>query len=116
MPLKVSKEKFPIVSNYSRKNHLTVPFTFVLHSKIRAVVFSKQFGVVDANLSAVHLRGSQFSQNISQRFTAVEDSENTEDYRALLPLRSEKLLQYSFWRFVDTRPIVRPIEVLHGRR
>ena len=23
------------------------------------------------------------------------------------PLRSEKLLQYSFWRFVDTQPIVR---------
>ena len=38
----------------------------------------------------------------------VEDSENTEDHRALPPLRSEKLLQYSFWRFVDTRPIVRP--------
>ena len=38
----------------------------------------------------------------------MEDSENTEDHQALSPLRSEKLLQYSFWRFVDTRPIVRP--------
>ena len=32
----------------------------------------------------------------------------TEDHRVLSPLRSEKLLQYSFWRFVDTRPIVWP--------
>ena len=38
----------------------------------------------------------------------VEDSENTEDHRALLPSRSKKLLQYCFWRFVDSRPIVRP--------
>ena len=38
----------------------------------------------------------------------MEDSENTEDHRALPPLRSEKLLQYCFWRFVDSRPIVRP--------
>ena len=28
-------------------------------------------------------------------------------HRALLPLRSEKLLQYSFWHFVDTWSIVR---------
>ena len=48
------------------------------------------------------------------RFTVVihlssfmEDSENTKDHRVLPPLRSEKLLQYSFWHFVDTWPIVR---------
>ena len=49
------------------------------------------------------------------RFTVVihlssfmEDSENTKDHRVLPPLRSEKLLQYSLCRFVDTRAIVRP--------
>ena len=43
----------------------------------------------------------------------MEDSENTEDHRALPPLRSEKLLQYCFWCFVDTRPIVRPRFLTH---
>ena len=79
-------------------------------------MFSKQFGVVDANLSAVHLRGSQFSQNISQRFTAVEDSENTEDHGVLPPLRSEKLLQYSFWRFVDQYTADCSTEATHALR
>ena len=78
-------------------------------------------------LSVVRLRGSsQFTTYIPAfygskrpchytRFAVViylssfvEDSENTEDHRALPPLRSEKLLQYCFWRFVDSRPIVRP--------
>ena len=31
----------------------------------------------------------------------------------MLPLPGEKLLQYSFWRFVDTRPIVRPRLRMH---
>ena len=33
--------------------------------------------------------------------------------RALPPLLSEKLLQCSFWRFVDTQPIVRPRFRMH---
>ena len=98
-------------------------------------MFSKQFWVVDAPFERSSPSRLQFSQHISQRFTEpsghviiqdspwlfmgpglwviylssfVEDSENTEDHRALPPLRSEKLLQYCFWRFVDSRPIVRP--------
>ena len=79
-------------------------------------------------LSAVHLQGSQFSQNISPCFTVpsghviiqdspyivihlssfVKDSENAENHWALPPLQSENLLQYSFWRFVDTQLIVPP--------
>ena len=41
-------------------------------------------------------------------FSFVDDSENTEDHWALPPLRSEKLLQYWFWHFVDSRLIVWP--------
>ena len=38
----------------------------------------------------------------------VEDSENTEDHRALPPVRSEKLLQLFFLALYRSRPIVRP--------
>ena len=34
-------------------------------------------------------------------------------HRTLPPLRSEKLLQYFFWHFVDARPIVRPRLPVH---
>ena len=43
----------------------------------------------------------------------VQDSENAEDHWALSPSQSEKLLQYSFWPFVDTQPIVRPRFRMH---
>ena len=36
------------IKSHEKKTFRTVPFTFVLYSKIRAVVFSKQFWVVDA--------------------------------------------------------------------
>ena len=64
------------------------------------------------------MKGPKRSQNISQHFTApchyrrftvvvhlssfVEDSETPS-----LVAFTEKLLQYSHWRFVDTQPIVR---------
>ena len=53
-----------------QNSHGTVPFTFVLYSKIRAVVFSKQFWVVDAPFERSSPSRLQFSQHISQRFTA----------------------------------------------
>ena len=64
-------------------------------------------------LSAVRPRCSQFSQNISQQFTAtcylfVLICGRFRNHRPLPPLPSEKLLQCFFWRFVDTRPIVWP--------
>ena len=93
-------------------------------------MFSQQFWVVDAPFERSSPSRLQFSRVFTKyipasygakrpchytRFTVfihlpsfVEDSENTEDHWALPPLRSEKLLQYYFWRFVDTRPIVLP--------
>ena len=81
--VKKTSESFRI-QKHLLKNHLTVLFTFVLYSKIRAVVFSKQFWVVDAPFE----RSSPLRLPV---FT-MEDSENTEDHRALQPLQSEKLL------------------------
>ena len=77
---------------------------------------------------SVHLRGSHFSQKKSQRLTApchcrrftegLHFSSFAEDsmfrkHRAFPRLRSEKLLQYSFCRFADTRPILRPMLHTH---
>ena len=65
-------------------------------------------------LNAVRLRCSEFSQNISQHFTATCHygrftviCGRFRNHRAFF-LPSEKLLQCSFWRSVDTRPIVLP--------
>ena len=98
------------------------PFPFVLYSKIRA--FLNSFESKTLRLSAVRLWGSSFHKvypSVFRRQVAmtlyqihrylssfVGDSENTEDHQVLPPLRSEKLLQYSFWHFGDIRPIVRP--------
>ena len=97
---------------------LTVPFTLVLSSQRNALVFESS----PLRLRAVCLRCSQFSRNISQHFTAtchygrftvviylssfVEGSETTEPCRLYRVKNCYKLC--SFWRFVDTRPIVRP--------
>ena len=109
--------------NHSTANH---SFTFVLKPKYTLLCFLNSFELQMLRLSTVRLQSSQFSQNISQHFTVpchyrrftivihlssfVEDSVK---HWALLPLRSEKLLQYSFWRFVDTWPIVWPSFCTH---
>ena len=111
---------------------LTVPFTLVLYSQRNAFVFSKQFWVAaapfkhrspsmlsvftkyipafygDMSLQKIHRYGtcSYLFVLICGRFR---------NHRALPPLPSEKLVQCSFWRFVDTRPIVR-IVVTHALR
>ena len=93
-------------------------------------MFSKQFWVVDGPFEHSSPSRLQFSQNTSQRFTApsvhvviqltrftvvihlfsfVDDSQTPRTTEpCCLYVRSEKLLQYSFGGFVDTRPIVRP--------
>ena len=108
-------QNLPIVSKYSRKSHSTAnrSFTFVLYfqRKYALSCFIYNFESRPLLLRAVRLRGSQFSQNISQHFTApcryyyrrftvvihfssfVEDSKNTDPFP---PLRSEKLLKYFF--------------------
>ena len=106
---------------------LTVPVTLVLYSqRNRLSCFLNNFELpplrLSLHLSASHLPCSQFSQNISQHYTAachyrrftvviylssfVEGSETTKPcclYRV-----KNCYWQCSFWRFVDTRPIVRP--------
>ena len=87
--------------------------------------FLDNFESPPLRLSAVRLRCSQFSQNISPHFTAIGDMSlqkihrygscsfvlicrRFRNHRALPPFPSEKLVHCSFWRFVDTRPIVWP--------
>ena len=99
-----------------------MPFTF---PKYTLSCFLNSFELQLLRLIAIRLRGSQFSQNISQHFTApchrrfsvvihlslvLEDSENTEPCR----LHGVKNCYKIFWgRFVDTRPIVRPRLPMH---
>ena len=98
---------------------LTVPFTLVLYSQRNAFVcsnaaapfkrsshsmlsiFTKYIPAFygDMSLQKIHRYGSYLFVLICGRFR---------NHRALSPLPSEKRVQYSFWRFVDTRPIVRP--------
>ena len=102
---------------------LTVPFTLVLYSQRNAFVFAQQFWVAaapfehssplmlpvctkyipafygDMSLQKIHRYGSYLFVLICGRFR---------NHRALPPLPSEKRVQCSSWRFVDTRPIVRP--------
>ena len=98
---------------------LTIPFTVVLYSQRNAFVFSKAAAPFkrsspsmlsvftkyipafygDMSLLKIHHYGSYLFVLICGRFR---------NYRALPSLRSEKRVQCSSWRFVDTRPIVRP--------
>ena len=100
---------------------LTVPFTLVLYSQRNAFVFSKQLGVAGAPFkcsSPSMLRvftkyipvfyGDMSLWNIHRSYLFVLICGRFRNHRALSPLRSEKLLQCSFWRFVDTQPIVLP--------
>ena len=84
-------------------------------------MFSNRFESQTLRFSTVRLRGSQFLHDLSQHFTApchhrrftvvihlssfVEDSENTEPCRLY---GVKNCYNDSFWRFVDTQPIVRP--------
>ena len=82
--------------------------------------FLNNFEWPPLRLSAVRLRWSgQFSEDISQHFMATCHYRRFtvviyllficgrfRNHRALRPLPSEKLLQCSFWCFVDTQPIV----------
>ena len=100
---------------------LTVPFTLVLYSQRNAFVFSKQFWVAAAlfkrsspSMIPVFRKyipafyGDMSLQKIHRSYLFVLKCERFRNHRALPPLLSEKLLQCSFWRFVDTQPIVRP--------
>ena len=102
------KKTFRWFQNSHGKTILTVPFTFVLYSKIRAVVFAKQL-ITCSRRRAVWgqfaFEAPVFTTYIPAfygakrpyhytRFTVVihlssfvEDSEKTEDHRALPPLR-----------------------------
>ena len=57
--------------------------------------------------SRLKLEGKR-NEGLRETESQESESEESESDRALPPLRSEKLLQYSFLRFADTRPIVRP--------
>ena len=100
---------------------LTVSFTLVLYSQRNAFVFSKQFGVADAPfkrssplmllvftkyIPAFYGHMSLWKIHRSHLFVLIFG--RFRNHQALPPLPSEKLLQCSFWRLVDTRPIVRP--------
>ena len=100
---------------------LTVQFTLVLYSQRNAFVFSKQLGVAGAPFkrsSPSMLRvftkyipafyGDMSLWKIHRSYLFVLICGRFRNHRALLPLQSKKLLQYSFRRFVDTRPIVLP--------
>ena len=109
-------------------SHRTVPFTFVLYSKIRAFVFSKQFWVVDAPFERSSPSRLQFSQRISQRFMAPSGHVMIQDSPWLFicphlwkiqktPRTTEPCCLYGvkncYNNFfgalqLDTRPIVRP--------
>ena len=88
-------QNLPIVSKYSRKNHSTANRAIYISQILSC--FLNSFESQPLRLSAIRLRDSQFSQNISQHFTApchyrrffvvihlslfVEDSENIEACR-----------------------------------
>ena len=65
-------------------------------------------------LSAIRLWCSQFSQNISQHFTATCHYRRFRNHRGLAALIEWKTVTMFFWRFyIDTQPIVRPRLVTH---
>ena len=115
----LDKEEDEVVPVFSASR-----LNIVLYSKICAVVFSKQFCVAAAPFTfearTFHKKSQSFTAPCHcRRFTeGLHISSFAEDsifrkHRAFPRLRSEKLLQYSFCRFADTRPILRPMLHTH---
>ena len=101
----------------------TVPFTFVLYSQINAFMFSRQFWAAAAlfepsspsmlpvftkYIPAFYGAMTLWLWKTHRKYLFVLICERFRNNRALSPLQSENLSQYSFWHFVEIQLIVWP--------